>query len=157
MGKERLQHVMMPTLLGARSEMIQSDLSFRFFQRRLYGPAHPGEAGQFLLGTIGRCVAQVKLAFWLRAERATEDRPAAWTGQLLAYRSHSQKGQLDDQRTFAAFLDLSSLPAVSAQTRPIIEFGRKVQGVERRWSTSSVFELFIILRSQSLSKHLDAR
>jgi hypothetical protein len=35
MSQEGLQHVMMPTLPGARFEMIQSDFSFGFFQRRL--------------------------------------------------------------------------------------------------------------------------
>src|SRR3972149_684530 len=110
MRQKGLQHVMVPTLPGTCFIMIQSYLSFGFFESSLYRPPHPGDAGQFGWRTIRGCVTQIKLGFRLCAQRTAKERPATRAGQLVTHGRHAYKGQLDPQRAFAAFLDDASVP-----------------------------------------------
>ena len=110
MSKERLQHMVMPTLPGTCFVMVQSNFSLPFLQCCFHGPPHPGDARQFLPRAVCRRIAQGKLGFGLRVKRTTEDCPTAWPGQLGLHRCDAHKSQLDHQRTFAAFFDLSAMP-----------------------------------------------
>ncbi len=90
----------------------------RFCQLRkdyFHGPSHSGQVRQFLRGALLRCVAQIKLGFRLCTQRATEDRPITRPRQLVAQRRDTHEGQLDQNRTFAALLDLSAMPSGSIQ------------------------------------------
>ena len=149
MGENGLQHMVMPALPSARFKIIQSGFSLAFFKSCLHMPSHTDNTGQFQLGTFLGRVTQVKLGFRLQTKRATEDRPATRPRQPFADLRHADKSQLNHDGTFAAFLDLSSMPGSSGQLSHQSSHFKRSRGAQLyawinartpRWARSGRFD-----------------
>lgn len=110
MREKRLGHMMLPAAPRARFVMIHTDFAFGFFQHGFNGPAITAGLRQPLMGTSHGRITYIEFQLWRPAQVTPEDRPRAWSGQLISDRGHSQEGKVSDQWPFAAFVNREALP-----------------------------------------------
>src|SRR3972149_7127698 len=122
--------MMMPRQPGAGFVMSHPHLPFAFFQGGLDGPAHPTDADEFPRGARDGRITQIEWDLGLRAQCPLEDEPDPGGGQHIAHRRDTQKRELSDQGSFAAFFDRLPYPSQVWPMRQQIAHGL-------RWRSSA--------------------
>src|SRR5919202_263661 len=96
MGQERLGHLVVPAAPRSRFILIQPDLAFAFFERRLNRPAPPTQLGQVAVSDCRWRIAKEKLQLRFGSQTAAQHQPHPRPRQLLAATRQPSGGLLGD-------------------------------------------------------------
>ena len=110
MSQRNQQHMMMPTLPTAHLVMIHPDFPFGFFKDRFDGPSHTADANELIQRSVAGSIAEKVFDLRRVIQIAADNQPEFTGGQALSRFSHTQKCEITNDGTLAAFFDHRANP-----------------------------------------------